>query len=269
MQLFLNQNWLSIHAELLKLKRTPILWISLIGGLFTTVMVFIIFLAKYEALSDPEYNSWIVYYHFGYVMITMLLAIPYVILLNGSLFHYEHVSSSWKYLYSLPVTKQNIYLSKLLISIALLVLTHLLFVCSVIISGYVLEIFRPSYQFIERVPPIGMYVKTSGHSILSLLGIVAIQFWLSLRWKNFIIPIAIGMSGFIIALFLLFVKRMDLAAYWPYAYPGLIGFEYGPDGDPTGLTYWGGITNVEWISLGCLVFFGFVGYWEEAKSNVK
>jgi len=269
MQLSLTQFNRSITAEIYKLKRTPLLWLTLIGGLFVTTFIFLIFFLKWEDLANPDRNPWVIYFQFGYVMISMLLAVPFAILVTSSLLYFEHHSDTWKYLYALPIPKSNFYFSKLLVALLLIALAYAIFFFSVLATGYLLDLIHPTYQFRTHFPEVGMYLRSTGHSFVALLGVVGLHYWFSLRWKNFIVPVGIGLSGFIVAVFLLFTKRFDLALYLPYAYPGLMGFEFGPEGETTGLTYFVGLTAAEWLSLLCFGVTTTLGFWEEKVKNVK
>ncbi len=269
MYLTLSQFSRSITAETYKLKRTPLLWITLIGGLFVAAFIFLIFFLKWKELATPDRNPWIIYYQFGYVMISMLLAVPFAILVTSSLLHFEHHSDTWKYLYTLPLPKFNFYFSKLLVALLLIALAYTTFFFSILATAYLLDVFHPTYQFRAYFPEVAMYLRTIGHVFIAMLGVVGLHYWFSLRWKKFIAPVGIGLLGFIIAIFLFFTKRFDLALYWPYAYPGLMGFEFGPEGETTGLSYFAGLTSAECWSVSCFILFTGLGFYEEKVKNVK
>ncbi len=259
----------SMSAEAYKLKRTPLLWISLIGGAFVTGLVFLIYVFNFEELGKIEGTPWKLYFEIGFTMISLLLAVPYVILVTSSITYFEHHSNAWKYLYTLPLQKYNFYFSKLFLVITLIALTYIVFLLSLLFTGYLLDFIHPTYGFQQNSPDFGQYVRTLGHSFLAILGITALHYWMSIRWKNFITPIGIGLLGFIIALFLLLAKKFEYAIYLPYAYPGIIGFEFGQENTPTGIGQFGGLSYTEWSSIACFLIFTIVGFWEENKSDVK
>ncbi|MDX1942178.1 MAG: ABC transporter permease [Saprospiraceae bacterium] len=256
----------SIAAETFKLKRTPLLWIALIGGGFVAGFVFLIF--SFEDLGEPQSNPWKLYFQIGFSMISLLLAIPYIILVTSSITYFEHNSNAWKYLYTLPLQKSNFYFSKLFLVLALLALTYTVFLLSLLFTGYIVDFLNPVYKFQDNSPSVGEFANTLLHSYISVLGITALHYWMSIRWKNFITPIGIGLLGFIIAVFILLSKKYDMAIYFPYAYPGLIGFEMG-GGESTGMIYFAGLTSAEWLSLAGFVVFTILGFWEEKRSDVK
>ncbi|MBK7871227.1 MAG: ABC transporter permease [Saprospiraceae bacterium] len=259
----------SIVAETFKLKRTPLLWIALIGGIFVSGFVFLIYVFSVENLGNVKGNPWNLYFRFGFTMISLLFAMPYIVLVTSSITYFEHNSNTWKFLYTLPLQKGNFYFSKLFVVISLIAVTYIVYFISLFITGYLLDFIRPVYGFQKTAPDFVWFISTLGHSYLSLLGITSLHYWMSIRWKNFILPMSIGLLGFIIAVFILLAKKYDMAIYFPYAYAGLVGLELGPHNEPTGMLQFWKLTSAEWLSLACFVVFTFVGFWEEKKSNVK
>jgi hypothetical protein len=259
----------SVAAEAFKLKRTPLLWIAIIGGVFVVAFVFLIFIFNVEELSKSKENPWNMYFQIGFSMISLLLAVPYAILVTSSITYFEHHSNAWKYLYTLPLQKGNFYFSKLLLTTGLIALTYTVFLVCLLFTGYLLGFIHPSYQFQHQTLDFGHFLRTLGHSFLSILGITALHYWMSIRWKNFITPIGIGLLGFIIALFLLLAHKFEFALYLPYAYPGIIGYEMGIENLPTGIGQMGGLLYSEWLSIACFIVFSLIGFWEETTHDVK
>ena len=95
---------------------------------------------------------------------------------------------------------------------------------------------------------------------------IGFQYWLSQRWSNFIIPIGIGLLGFILSLILL--NNSELIAYVPHAYPSMMMLKYGFYQSILGLDEMGPLTNIEWYSLACFFLFIALGYWEESRKSI-
>jgi len=70
-------------------------------------------------------------------------------------------------------------------------------------------------------------------SFISLLAIISIQYWLSLRFRNFIVPIGIGLGLLVSALILMPWEHINKV---PYAFP-LLSFagSGGPEAAKSGL----------------------------------
>lgn len=257
----------SLRAEFLKLKGTPILWLVLTGGVFIAGFIFLIYCFNVAKFTAKPVNPWIIYFDLSFMLTAMLVLVPFVILLAGAIVFPEHDMNTWKYLYTLPLKKYNFYYAKLLTILILIGLTFILFFVGLIGAAYLLDLIFPAYQFGEYPANIPDFMARLGHAYLSMLGIVAIHYWFSIRWKSFILPIGIGLLGFIIAIFIIFFgERFDLASFLPYAYPILVGAEFGTES--IGLERIGGFLPVEFYSMACFVVFGILGFWEENRRNI-
>lgn len=259
----------SFQAELLKIKRTPILYISLVGGIFVCGLIFMLHLLNPDNFIKEGQDPWILYFDVGFMITSMVLLIPYVVLTMSSLTHFEHQSSAWKYLYSLPFSKANVYFSKLLLAILLIISTYLIYFLVVWLSAYIVDFIHPDYGFRNYTPNFSGWLTRLIHSFLSILGIAGLHYWMSVRWKNFITPVGIGLLGFIMAMICLMTGKYDYASWIPYAYPGMIGAEMGIEGETVGFGKIGWFYKIELISLACFAIFTTLGYWEEKWRNVK
>src|SRR5690606_25656655 len=101
---------------------------------------------------------------------------------------------TWKQVLTSPQTKSNVFAAKfiniqLLIGVFLITNLLLMFICTI-----VLHFMEPSLNVLNQ--PLNGYnvFMTRVISYVALLAICCIQFWLGLKFKNFIIPIAIGIA---------------------------------------------------------------------------
>lgn len=258
----------SLAAEGIKLKHTPSLWVTLIGGLFVAGLIFIVYLFQVEELNKPDVNPWDTYFQLSFMMVSLLLLTPFVILLAGAIVYPEHQANSRKYLYTLPLPKGYFYYAKLFLLTLLIILTFVLFFCGVVLGGYLLGWIRPVYGFHEYSPRLIDFPIKLGHSFVAALGVAGIQYWLSVRWSNFILPVGAGLLGYIIAMGLTLSGKYDLAVYCPYAYPAIIAQGHEFENSITGLVFYQWLSNVEWYSLLCFLVFTTLGYYEEASREV-
>jgi hypothetical protein len=85
-----------------------------------------------------------------------------------------------------------------------------------LMSGAILaNLINNKYTFFRSSLPINSILKMNLKSFVSLLGIISIQYWLSLRLKNFIVPIGIGLCLLITAMI---IQRWEHIYKFPYAY---------------------------------------------------
>ncbi|MEM1324974.1 MAG: ABC transporter permease [Bacteroidota bacterium] len=261
----------SFQAELLKIQRTPILYIALIGGVFITGLIFIMHLFNAEGLIEPGRDPWMMYFDMGYAITCMALLVPYIVILMSSMAYLEHNASAWKYVYSLPIAKSNIYFSKLALALLLIVATYIIYFLSVWGTPYIVDLIHPEYGFRAATPELGNWIRRLVRSFLCILAVVGLQYWVSIRWQSFIIPIGIGLLGFIVAIICVLTGKYDYALWIPHAYASLMALEIGitEESDIVGLTKIGWFYRVELLSMALFVIFVALGYIEQMKQNVK
>lgn len=250
-----------LTADIYKLKRTPVLWLALVGGAFVAVFVFGVYYFLADEFQGADENPWHNYVQIGFTMISMLLITPYAVLLTAAIFYPEHQAQAWKWLYTLPLRPVYLYLAKLLLTLALIALTYLIFFGTLLASGYLLGIWLPQLGFQDYAPEAGELLGVVARSFLSLLGLTALQFWLSFRYRNIIVPIGVGLLGYIIGF--VTATKTKAALFFPYCFPVYESVLLGngiPEG--SGLVYWGGLVQTEWYSLGYFLVFLGLGLWE-------
>lgn len=257
-----------LQSEWIRQRRTPILWLVLIGGLFIVSCLFVVFLAKAQEFSQSELPHWELYFRVNFLIVSLLLAVPFIVLLASALYQLEHRAAAWKFLYTLPVGKGYFFVAKLLLALTALALTYGVFLTGIIGSGYLLAVLHQDFEFIRKSPNWSALLYSIGLSYGASLGVLGLQFWASLRWQHFLPPLGIGLLGFIAAAALLVVGRYDLAQYFPYAYVGMIGLHFGGEAANVQLQFWGGLPLVVWWSIGCFLLSSTLSYWEESRRPI-
>jgi hypothetical protein len=103
-----------------------------------------------------------------------------------------------------PQTKGNVFMAKFinihLLTLTFLVTNHLAMFLIVV----VLHFKEPSLNVLNQ--PVNGYdvLMLRVNVYVALLAMSAIQFWLGFRFKNFIVPVAVGISCWIIGTILIF-----------------------------------------------------------------
>ncbi|MEL7221082.1 MAG: hypothetical protein AAGJ93_07165, partial [Bacteroidota bacterium] len=120
-----------------------------------------------------------------------------------------------------PYHRGQLFFAKLFAIIILLLISIALMLLAIILSAYWLDFFRPEYEFTYYSPDIFSMIDTLSHCAIACLGIVGWQYLLSLRFKNFLFPLGIGILGYITSL-IISLTSSSIAPYVPYAYPMLV-----------------------------------------------
>jgi hypothetical protein len=181
---------------------------------------------------------------------TGLVALPlFLILVCTLLPQIEYKNNTWKQVLTSPQTKANVFAAKFInvqALVALFLITNLLlmFLCAGI-----LHLMDPTLEVLNK--PLDSYkvIMTRVNTYVSVLAICSIQFWLGLKFKNFIIPIAIGIACWFAGTIVV-MQNLGFAAYFPYSFHAYGKF---PKYDPT-------VNTVGATSMMYAAFFLILGF---------
>lgn len=207
-----------LSADTLKLKRTAALWLAVAAGVLPVLLVFCMIWFEGHRILKPGLDPWPEYVRGAWRVATTLLLPMFVVLLASLLTSIEDQASGWKHLHALPVPRGAVWVSKLLVLLALNALAQAWFLLLLLVSGGVLAVLRPELGFGEHLPPLGPLLALLLRTWVSSLGILGVQFALSLWRRGFVLPVGVGMAGSVAALTLLSWKHIG---WIPFAGPML------------------------------------------------
>ncbi len=206
----------TFSTDILKAKNTFALWLTILGAGFVPAIMFLIVYNRPIVLTLKTGNAWHQYFELAYRSSVPFFLPLFVVLIVSLVVQTEHKSNTWKHLLTLPVPKHEIYISKILLILSLLILCYLLFVIFLLAGGVLLGLIHPQLKLLSQVPDFEFIAKMGVKLWVSALAIVAIHYWLCIRVKNQILPIGIGLVGIISTLILgLFWKNI---VYFPWAF---------------------------------------------------
>lgn len=251
----------NIKNELIKLKRTFAFWLTIISGLLIPTLFFVVYLVKHKSLIPAEgINPW-EKFMVNQVQNSIPFFVPmFIVLITSLIIQVEHKSSGIKHLFVLPIPKWSVYFSKLSIVIFSIIATYIYFFIAILFFGALIGLFHSELGFLDFQPNYLKYIKILITSFIASLGIVGIQFWLSFRFKNFIVPLAVGMILVIVGLI---VSRAPESIYFPYAF-NILSISMG---DKMPLTF--GISSVTIYSVFCFLLTAILGYLDIKRLNIK
>ncbi len=207
----------SLQSEWLKTKRSTSFWLAIIGGFFIPLIWLIVFLTKgYTINAYPSIPGiWYLYYNQMWQnMVSFLL--PMGVILSSSLItQLEYKNNTWKQVHTSPQSYATLFFAKLS---AILILTLQFFIYFNI--GILLSAYIPTLILEGGLPkqslPVWDVIKSNARIFVTILPIIAIQYLISLRFKNFLVPVGIGLLALIGTL--IAVSPWEYAWVSPYAY---------------------------------------------------
>ncbi|MGP4079885.1 ABC transporter permease [Pseudalkalibacillus sp. R45] len=195
----------ALQIELLKMKRSKLLLLATFLPLLS-ILQGRMFAAQFKG---EDADLWKMLYigsmsQFSSLMFPIMIAVIIAIIARV-----EHHNDGWKQLFSLPVKRENVYLSKLVTAMLLIVYSALVFGVMFLVVG--LSLNAPGEI------PFDLVFGRSMLAIVAALPIIAIQFYISFRFSHIGVPLAVG-----IGLALPSMLIANSAKYWiyyPWTYP--------------------------------------------------
>jgi lantibiotic transport system permease protein len=202
---------LSFRSEFYKTRKTMGFWSAVLLPLLLCLLLFAGFFNKSDQLTQlPGLMLWLRFAGAILGVMGLLLLPMLIIFIAYSVNSIEHKADTWKTLFSLPISKLSVYAAKYFYAFFLVFLCLALFVVFTLGFGNLLSVLKPGLKFNEyniANTLSQLYFKL----FLSSLGILSIQFLLSLLFRDFLKPMGIG--------FICTITGGILANYgWTYAY---------------------------------------------------
>ncbi len=248
-----------ISAELYKFRRTFILWFLILGPAFIPVINLIIFLTRGEQVMANGGNPWQMLLQFSIDPGNFLF--PFFVMIVALFVNsIEHNSNTWKLIYTQPLSRGVVYFSKVKVFIVMIFMSLMLFGIFSVLVGQVVGALKPDLGFDQAFNK-SLFFSLPFKVFLMTMGYASIQFWMSQRWKNLILPLGIGIGGFIS--FMILSQGWKYAPYHPYGYQ-ILGL--GNLRDPE-FQIWG---NMEFVyrSLGLAFVIFVLGGLEKMKKRI-
>lgn len=212
-------------SEIRKSHKTFALWLTLLYPLFVVLLVA---LSHYGGKFEDN-NPWTRYiYNIGEV--GSFFFPFFLIAIIGFYGNIEHKSNTWKHILSLPVPKWSVFCGKLGMIFLLLAISVIFFILFSYGFALLLNQVSSRMTFEQGGIDFNLLAKLLARSYLSGLFIISLQYWMSLRMRNIIIPFIIGLAFIILPIAITIIMGMtglisdpakveNIFSYDPYSYP--------------------------------------------------
>jgi hypothetical protein len=263
---------LSFRSEFYKTRKTMGFWSAVLLPLLICLLLFVGFFNKSNHLANmPGMMAWLQFAGAILAVMGSLLLPMLIIFIAYSVNNIEHKSETWKSLFSLPIAKWSIYSAKYFYAFFLVFLCLALFMLFTLGFGNFLSMLKPELKFneyhIEKLLA-QIYFKL----LLASLGILSIQFLLSLLFRDFLKPMGIGFTLTIAGVIFANVG-WQYAYLFPYSLPMLTIKELVNnrmnDGPGMPQIIVDIFTKDIFVSLGVAVMVFILGYFIVLKKSVK
>ncbi|MBI2730004.1 MAG: ABC transporter permease [Sphingobacteriales bacterium] len=240
----------SFKTELIKLKRSAALWVVVLGAGFVPFIFLLSYLIKpVSNIKRLGNNPWAAHVGELWQAFSIFLLPMFIILICSLVLQIEYKNNTWKQVYASPQSYANIFFSKLGGIITMILLLFVLFNVFALGAAIIPNLFYKGFKFLATTFNWQKFMVLNIRLFISTLGIIAFQYWLSMRFKNFIVPIGIGLACLIATLI---AMRWEHIFKIPYAHPFLT-MQFGE-------VKKGFLQNHEWNSIGYFIVFTALGF---------
>lgn len=203
-----------LSIEQSKYKRTYAFTLSVLAPAFLAAVVFLIYFFKAEQIVGEGMNGWRHMINYSLQFSTSLLFPLFIILLVVFIHNIDHKIGGQRLTRLLPIPHLASYLSKVMVAFSFLILSMLLFTLFINAGAYMNSLKYPALFQFERSIIAELMVRT-GYIALCSIFMFAIQYWISQRFSNIIVPVGVGFAGFISAIILM--QGWEYIDFHPYA----------------------------------------------------
>ncbi|WP_266170338.1 ABC transporter permease [Dyella subtropica] len=245
----------ALHGEWIKKKRSLASWLIVIGAFFTPLIVIVARLVnhnKLQALYSAD-TFWNALWKSSWESMAIFFLPLSAILATSLMTQLEYKNNAWKQVHTLPLSVTVIFFAKLTVILLMIVQFFILFNVGIYLSALIPYLLVSGTPYPSEPLPLRSFLAQNALYFIDCLPIVAIQYLLSLRFKNFLVPIGFGFLTWVGALAALSWKFGYVV---PYAYSMLNYLKDSPSARVAA-----GTANLHWLALGYFLLSMVAGYW--------
>lgn len=201
----------SFQSEWLKKKRSLASWLVIVGALFTPTIVLLVRLKNYQAMPkiNADENFWLKIWFINWESMAIMLLPIGIILAVGLITQIEYKNNAWKQVHTTPQRYPSIFFAKFLVLLVMTIEVFILFNIGVYLAAIIPSLVFSSVPMPTAAMPFAGFLYGNLNFFVECLPILALQYLISLQYKNFLVPIGIG-----IAIWILGIGMMS----WEYSF---------------------------------------------------
>jgi hypothetical protein len=243
-----------LPAEILKLKRTNALRMVIVAPLAVIGLVTFLVASVTTLILNQRVELWLSLTRLTLIFWAVLMMPLYVTLETALVAGVDHAEDHWKILLARPVPRWTFYTVKLFVVGVMTLVSMAILVCGVVAAGIILPKIQHDLHF-AAVIPIQQIVRKALEVLDLAFLLMAIQHWVSLRWRSFTVSVSFGIVGMVFGYGMLFTARggsPGFAIYCPWSFPMMPLMN--PPADVTPLLWISTALGVAWSVAGCWEF---------------
>ncbi|HKS26767.1 MAG TPA: ABC transporter permease [Pyrinomonadaceae bacterium] len=201
----------SFQSEWLKRKRSLAAWLVVVGAFFTPSIILLVRIKGRRALPvlnlAPDF--WQKLWTTTWESMAVILLPVGIIMATGLITQLEFKNTAWKQLHTTPQAYTTIFFAKLSVILVMMVELFILFNLGMCLSAIIPSIIFHDVPMPTAPIPYKFFLKGNINYFIDCLPVLALQYLISLQFKNFLVPIGVG--------FIIWVLGIGMVS-WQHSY---------------------------------------------------
>lgn len=207
----------ALRSELLKTKRTTSFYFTLVMAAVIPAILLLNMLTGGSDLNSTGKDQLNGLFQLGAERTGLIFFPIFVIMVCTLLPQIEYRNNTWKQVFTSPQTRGTVFLAKFL-NINWLIILFL--IANLFFTGLAIVVAHFSKSGLTLLQqPVDFFrlLSRTANMFIMILPMCILQFWLGLRYRNFIIPIGVGLVLWITGMIFIF-EGSNLVKVFPYSF---------------------------------------------------
>ncbi|MGN6402077.1 MAG: ABC transporter permease [Flavisolibacter sp.] len=207
----------ALRSEILKTKRAASFYFTLVIAAFIPAILLLNLLtggADLKAVAQDPLNR---IFELCAERTGIAFLPLFVILVCTLLPQIEYRNNTWKQVFASPQTKGSVFLAKFLNINRLILFFLIANLAFMLVMVVVAHFSNPALHLLHQPFDAYALLLRTVNTYMMMLALCSLQFWLGLRYRNFIIPIAVGLVLWITGMVLIF-EESNAVHFFPYSF---------------------------------------------------
>ncbi len=252
---------ISLRAEFLKTKRTSLIYFTLLAAVFVPVIMLLDNLDGTPSENMKKTDPFWAFYSEGWMYIAFLILPMFIVLTSTLLLQIEHRNNTWKQVLASPQLFTSILVAKFLVLQVFIILMLFAHNLLMLAAAVPIDFFNPDLRILSNLNDWEKVLLVNARTYFAALGVSGLQFWLALRFRNFIPSLGIGIVLCIMSPLLVFEFNLEsILDKFPFALSILVNVP----------RFKAISVGIQWLSVGYMVAFLAIALaefnWKKVKS---
>ena len=214
---------ISFRSELFKIRRTATFYFTVVAAAFVPC---ISLLAVWMDGPDinPGENPLSSMLRLRFEFLSAAIFPIFIMLVCTLIAQIEYRNNTWKQVFASPQPLLNVFIARFLNVHVLILIFLLLYNVFLVITLWVIHLMLPSIHLLDGPTNWQELATWNVRVYLAILALSSIQFWLALRFRNFIIPLGIGLTLWIVGVMTVMGYHIPNAYFFPYTHTAYSAF---------------------------------------------